>query len=184
MFKLFKKRGKQIMTKEEFLALNEEQKNEILGWVQETKVEVKSKLDTQGTDTASQKKDEVKGQEKLDDTKKETKLNEEPADKEGKQDDLVKKQEESNDKKDENDAQKDIKTFGNDLKTLMEAQAKTLEKLEEYAKSNVELKAELEEIKKRSPMGNFHPKPSDNAILKEDQERDSFVDKVRNAYKN
>ena len=178
------------MTKEELLALAEEQRNEILSWLQEAQAEQQAKLNTQGAEDESQKTDQSKDLEESVKTEVETKTQDEQTNKNGGEQEVETKTDEKTDentnKNDKNqyDATQDIKNFGNDLKSLMEAQSKTLEKLEEYAKSNSELKAELDEIKKRNPMGNYISKPSDDDISKADKERDSFVEKYKNAYKN
>lgn len=186
MFKLFKKRGKKTMTKEEILALKEEEKKELLSWLQEAQAEDQPKLDTQGKDVASQKEDETKNQEKSEETKVETKQNDEQTEKkEGEQEVKVETKEETDEKiAKQKEAENEIKQFGNDLKNLKEAQEKLLAELEKTAQNNKELKAELDEIKKRSPMGNYISKPSDDNISKVDKDRDSFVERYKNAYKN
>lgn len=177
------------MTKEEFLALDEKQKQEILDWAQETKkVEPQEETKTLKADSDSQKNGEDETKEESEETKVETKSKEEQADKnDGEQEDEDKTEKKTDEKKEtkpEYNATADIKKFGGDLEKLMAAQAKTLETLEKLAETNANLKKELDEVKKRSPMGNYQPKPSDDVIAKEDKERDSFVEKYKNAYKN
>lgn len=176
------------MTKEELMALDEEKRKEILSWLQETKVEQsQDELNTQGDDVANQNNGETDSNEKSKETSGENGGNDEQTDQNGGKQENQNETVSGNDdkkKQEEYNAQEDIKKFGNDLKTLMDAQAETLKKYEELAKVNSDLKAELEELKKTNPMGNYNFKPSDDDISKADKERDSFVDKYRNAYKN
>lgn len=176
------------MTKEELMALDEEKRKEILSWLQETKVEQsQDELNTQGDDVDNQNNGETDSNEKSKETSGENGGNDEQTDQNGGKQENQNETVSGNDdkkKQEEYNAQEDIKKFGNDLKTLMDAQAETLKKYEELAKVNSDLKAELEELKKTNPMGNYNFKPSDDDISKADKERDSFVDKYRNAYKN
>ena len=176
------------MTKEELMALDEEKRKEILSWLQETKVEQsEDELNTQGDDVDNQNNGETDSNEKSKETSGENGGNDEQTDQNGGKQENQNETVSGNDdkkKQEEYNAQEDIKKFGNDLKTLMDAQAETLKKYEELAKVNSDLKAELEELKKTNPMGNYNFKPSDDDISKADKERDSFVDKYRNAYKN
>lgn len=177
------------MTKEEIMALDEEKRKELLSWLQETKVEqTKEELNTQGDEADSRKKDEAENIEESKETESDkVSENDEQTEENGGEQETNLETEGENDeetKKEVYNAQEDIKKFGNDLKTLMEAQAETLKRYEELAKVNSELKTELEELKKTNPMGNYQFKPSDDEISKQDKDRDSFVDKYRNAYKN
>lgn len=175
------------MTKEELLALAEEQRNEILVWLQEAQAEQQAKLDTQKTEGESPKKDqpEVK-EESIETPAKVTAQDEQTIENGGEQEEETKVEVKTDEKPttEERNAQEDIKKFGGDIEKLMAAQAETLKLLEEYAKSNSDMKAELDEIKKRNPMGNYISKPSDDEISKADKERDSFVERYKNAYKN
>lgn len=176
------------MTKEEFLALDEQQKQEILSWAQETKkVEQTDESKTLNTESDNQKNGEDKDKEKSEETKVEAKSNDEQTEENGgEQKDKEKTVDKTDEKtaKPEYNAQEDFKKFGGHLEQLMEAQAKTLAELEKLAKNNEALQKELEEVKKRSPMGNYQPKPSDDIVAKEDKARDSFVERYKNAYKN
>jgi len=177
------------MTKEELMALDEEKRKEILSWLQETKVEQSDEnLDTQSNDVDSQNEGETEGDEKSKQANASNEGgNDEQTEENGGEQETDNENNGGNDEKTNQEvynAQEDIKKFGNDLKTLMDAQAETLKKYEELAKVNSELKAELEELKKTNLMGNYQFKPSDDDISKADKERDSFVDKYRNAYKN
>ena len=176
------------MTKEELMALDEEKRKELLSWLQETKVEQsQDELNTQGDDVDNQNNGETDSNEKSKEANGENGGNDEQTDQNGGEQENQNDTDSENDEKikqEEYNAQEDIKKFGNDLKTLMDAQAETLKKYEELSKVNSDLKAELEEIKKTNPMGNYNFKPSDDDISKADKERDSFVDKYRNAYKN
>ena len=167
------------MKKEDFEKLSQEEKENISLWLKETgKVETKPEEKPEVKDVKDDPKkeldvkDEGKSEKKVEGDDDETKVIEEKDD------------EKPENKKEEPKDNKTDEKFEAFMQQQAEAQANLIKQLEKLAEHNQDLAKEVKELKEKSPMANFQPKPSDNTISKEDEQRDDFINKYKNAYKN
>jgi len=70
----------------------------------------------------------------------------------------------------------------NEIDKLVQEAVKTA--IEPLMEANKDLKKELEEIKSKSPIGNYRSTPSDNDKSKGEIDRDNFIAKYKARYRN
>ena len=159
-----------MLTKEEFEKLTENEKNMLKSFFEQPKEADKDKDITNPKVDDTVKPDTTSGDKELDKKVTEPKPavpNNEPADPKPSNEDKSNE----NDQNNKNDINKVVaEAINNAIKPLLEA--------------NEELKKELKEIKSKSPIANYNPKPSDKTISAREQKDLEFIERYKARYRN